>query len=128
MGDRAIELLAAMGYPELSDNDHVILAFAVEKVEQYILNEINHSTIPQGLETAAISRIIGEFLAVKKTLSPADLSMLDLTPAVKQIQAGDTNFVLSESGQTDEQRLTMLIDRLLLAGQDQFSVFRRIRW
>lgn len=128
MGDRAIELLAAMGYPELSDNDHVILAFAVEKVEQYILNEINHSTIPQGLETAAISRIIGEFLAVKKTLSPADLSMLDLTPAVKQIQAGDTNFVLSESGQTDEQRLTMLIDRLLLAGQDQFSAFRRIRW
>lgn len=128
MGDRVIELLMAMGYPELSDNDRTILAFAIAKVENYILNEINHPTIPKGLEEAAICRVIGEFLSAKKTFSPADLSMLELTPAVKQIQAGDTNFVLSESGQTDEQRLTALIDRLLSAGQDQFSAFRRIRW
>lgn len=128
MDDRVIELLTAMGYPELSDNDRAILAFAIAKVESYILNEINHPSIPKGLEEAAICRVIGEFLTMKKTFSPADLSMLDLTPAVKQIQAGDTNFVLSESGQTDEQRLAALIDRLLLAGQDQFSAFRRIRW
>ena len=116
MGDRVIELLAAMGYPELSESDCVILAFAVEKVENYILNEINHPTIPKGLETAAICRILGEFLSAKKAVSPGDLSMLDFTPAVKQIQAGDTN------------RFSAMLDRLLMAGQDQFSAFRRIRW
>lgn len=128
MGDRVIELLAAMGYPELSESDRVILAFAVEKVENYILNEINHPTIPKGLEMAAICRILGEFLSAKKAVSPGDLSMLDFTPAVKQIQAGDANFVFSENSGTDETRFSAMLDRLLMAGQDQFSVFRRIRW
>ena len=130
MQEEVTGLLAALGYTELSDSDRVILAFSQSKVESYIKNEINWKEIPQGLEHVAICRILGEFLLHKKTFSPADLSMLDLSgESVKQIQAGDTNYVFAaESRETDEARLTALINHLLSYGENQFSAFRRIRW
>lgn len=96
MYDRIVELLAAIGYNTISDSDRIILNFAISKVESEIKNEINWKEIPQGLENVLICRVVGEFLLNKKTFAPSDLSMLDLSGgAVKQIQAGDTNFVFS---------------------------------
>ena len=131
MYDRIVELLAAIGYNTISDSDRIILNFAISKVESEIKNEINWKEIPQGLENVLICRVVGEFLLHKKTFAPADLSMLDLSGgAVKQIQAGDTNFVFSvdEGGESASGRLSTFINYLLTCGADQFSAFRRIRW
>ena len=124
MYDRIVELLAAIGYDTISDSDKIILNFAISKVESEIKNEINWKEIPQGLESVLICRVVGEFLLHKKT-------MLDLSGgAVKQIQAGDTNFVFSvdEGGESASGRLSTFINYLLTYGADQFSAFRRIRW
>ena len=131
MYDRIVELLAAIGYNTISDSDRIILNFAISKVESEIKNEINWKEIPQGLENVLICRVVGEFLLNKKTFAPSDLSMLDLSGgAVKQIQAGDTNFVFSvdEGGESASGRLSTFINYLLTCGADQFSAFRRIRW
>ena len=131
MYDRIVELLAAIGYDTISDSDRIILNFAISKVESEIKNEINWQEIPQGLESVLICRVVGEFLLNKKTFAPSDLSMLDLSGgAVKQIQAGDTNFVFSvdEGGESASGRLSTFINYLLTYGADQFSAFRRIRW
>lgn len=131
MYDRIVELLAAIGYDTISDSDRIILNFAISKVESEIKNEINWKKIPQGLESVLICRVVGEFLLNKKTFAPSDLSMLDLSGgAVKQIQAGDTNFVFSvdEGGESASGRLSTFINYLLTYGADQFSAFRRIRW
>ena len=131
MYDRIVELLAAIGYNTISDSDRIILNFAISKVESEIKNEINWKEIPQGLENVLICRVVGEFLLNKKTFTPSDLSMLDLSGgAVKQIQAGDTNFVFSvdEGGESASGRLSTFINYLLTYGADQFSAFRRIRW
>lgn len=131
MCDRIVELLAAIGYDTISDSDRIILNFAISKAESEIKNEINWKEIPQGLENVLICRVVGEFLLNKKTFAPADLSMLDLSGgAVKQIQAGDTNFVFSvdEGGESASGRLSTFINYLLTYGADQFSAFRRIRW
>ena len=126
MYDRIVELLAAIGYDTISDSDKILL-----NVESEIKNEINWKEIPQGLESVLICRVVGEFLLHKKTFAPADLSMLDLSGgAVKQIQAGDTNFVFSvdEGGESASGRLSTFINYLLTYGAEQFSAFRRIRW
>lgn len=131
MYDRIVELLAAIGYDTISDGDKIILNFAISKVESEIKNEINWKEIPQGLESVLICRVVGEFLLNKKTFAPGDLSMVDLSGgAVKQIQAGDTNFVFSvdEGGESASGRLSTFINYLLTYGADQFSAFRRIRW
>lgn len=131
MCDRIVELLAAIGYDTISDSDRIILNFAISKAESEIKNEINWKEIPQGLENVLICRVVGEFLLNKKTFAPSDLSMLDLSGgAVKQIQAGDTNFVFSvdEGGESASGRLSTFINYLLTYGADQFSAFRRIRW
>lgn len=131
MMEEVIKLLAALGYVNISENDRMILTFAIAKVESYVKNEINWKTIPKELESVVIYRVLGEFLLTKKTFSPGDLSMLDLsTETVKQIQAGDTNYVMavSEGGETDEQRLTTFTNFLLNYGADQFGAFRKIRW
>ena len=127
MYEKIVELLAAIGYGAVSDSDEIALRFVISKVE----SEINWKEVPRELENVLVCRVVGEFLLHKKTFAPADLSMLDLSgAAVRQIQAGDTNFVFAsgEGTETDESRLSAFINHLLSYGADQFSAFRRIRW
>ena len=131
MYEKIVELLAAIGYGAVSDSDEIALRFVISKVESETRNEINWKEVPRELENVLVCRVVGEFLLHKKTFAPADLSMLDLSgAAVKQIQAGDTNFVFSvdEGGESASGRLSTFINYLLTYGADQFSAFRRIRW
>lgn len=131
MYDKVADLLSAIGYEPLTGNDAMLLNFMIPKVENDIKNNINQKEVPQELEYVFACRVVGEFLMNKKTFSPADLTMLDLSgEAVKQIQEGDTNFVFAvgEGAETDESRLSGFINSLLSYGADQFSAFRRIRW
>jgi hypothetical protein len=73
--------------------------------------------------------ICGEFLTVKKSFSPDSIAGLDLSAAVKRIQAGDTSTEFAvDSSQTAEGRLDTFISLLRNSGKRQFSCFRRLRW
>jgi len=131
MRERIVELLAALGYTDITANDQIILSFALQKVENFIKTEINWDRVPNELEEVVVCRVLGEFLLNKKTFSPDDLSMLDLSAeTVKQIQGGDTNVVfgVGDGADTDQKRLDTFINFLLTYGTDQFSAFRKIRW
>ena len=131
MYDKIAQLLSAVGYETITGNDAMLLNFVIPKVENDIKNSINQKEIPQELEYVLACRVIGEFLQNKKTFSPDDLSMLDLSgAAVKQIQAGDTNFAFAtgEGAETDESRLNTFINLMIGYGAGQLSAFRRIRW
>lgn len=123
------ERLKSFGY-EVRENDKSALAFCIEKVRSTIRNETNGRDVPEGLEHIAVDMAAGEFLLAKKTFSPDDIAGLDLSPAVKQIQAGDTNtvFVTGDAGMTPEQRLDNLISYLLTHGRDELSSYRKLRW
>ena len=124
-----MERLEGIGY-EARAGDDSALAFCIEKVRNTIRNEVNTEDMPEGLEHIAADMAAGEFLLAKKTFSPGDLSSIDLSAAVKQIQTGDTNTVFGtgESTLTPEQRLDYFIQHLLTCGQGQFAAFRRIKW
>lgn len=128
MYEKIVTLLAALGYQTFSDGDKITLYFINDKVLQDIKNNINWDTIPPQLENVALYRTLGEFLQYKKTFSPDDLSMLDLSgAAVKQIQAGDTSFTFGNE-ETAESRLSSFIQLLNKYGAGQLCEFRRIRW
>lgn len=121
--------LVSFGYTPKQE-DEFSITFCVEKVRNTIKNETNCQDIPDGLEHIAVDMAIGEFLLGKKTFAPDDLSTIDLSVAVKQIQTGDTNtvFGVGESTLTPEQRLDNFINYLLIYRKSEFNSFRRLRW
>lgn len=121
--------LEGFGY-KLKAGDKAVLKFAVEKVTNTIKNECNVSAVPDGLINIAVDMAAGEFLGTKKAFSPADIAGLDLEPAVKQIQVGDTNtaFALGEGSLTPEQRFDLFVEHLLNYGRGELACYRKIRW
>lgn len=121
--------LESFGYV-LKDGDKAILSFSIEKVTNTIKNDCNVSSVPDGLVNIAVDMAVGEFLTAKKTFSPDEIEGLDLDYAVKQIQEGDTNtvFATGEASLTPEQRLSSLLNYLLVHGRDEFSCYRKLRW
>ena len=126
--DLVLKRLSSLGI-ETDKSDEFSITFAVEKVRSTIKNEINWQDVPEGLENIAADMAVGEFLLVKKTFAPDSLN-IDLSYAVKQIQAGDTNtvFATGESSLTPEQRLDNFINYLLSYGKGEFASFRRVKW
>lgn len=129
MPDRAKERLLALGY-EFKKADEPILSFSVQKAADTVKNECNLPEVPQGLFCVAADMAVGEFLMAKKAFAPDDISGIDLDAAVKSLQIGDTStsFTIGEGTLTAEQRLDILISRLLNSGREQFSCYRRLRW
>lgn len=126
--DLVLKRLSSLGI-ETDKSDEFSITFAVEKVRSTIKNEINWQDVPEGLENIAVDMAVGEFLLGKKTFAPDSLN-IDLSYAVKQIQAGDTNtvFATGESSLTPEQRLDNFINYLLSYGKGEFASFRRVKW
>lgn len=120
--------LAAFGYT-MTESDDALLSLCVTKVVTYAQNEINSDEIPAKLVPFLVDMACGEFLQVKKAFSPDSLTTIDLSAAVKRIQAGDTSteFAVDKS-QTAEGRLDSVISGLTASGRRQFSCFRRLRW
>lgn len=129
MWDKAIKRLEGFGY-EIKTADKPLLKFAVEKAANTVKNECNVSEVPEGLLCIAADMAVGEFLNAKKTFATEDLAGLDLNPAVKQIQVGDTStvFAVGDGSLTPEQRLDGLINHLLTYGRGEFACYRKIRW
>lgn len=127
--DRAVDRLRAFGYAVKAE-DKPLLGFAVGKVSDSIRNECNVSEIPDGLLNAASDMAAGEFLMAKKAFAPADIAGINLEAAVRQVQVGDTStvFAVGDGCLTDEQRLDLLIRRLLDYGRSELACYRKIRW
>ena len=128
MKELVAEELAAFGYT-LTESDDVLLSLCVTKVVTYAQNEIADDEIPAKLTPFIVDMICGEFLSVKKAFSPESIAGLELSAAVKRIQAGDTSTEFAvDKTQTAEGRLDAVIMGLKNAGKRQFSCFRRLRW
>lgn len=119
--------LQALGY-SASSNDEILLTFSIDKVSNYIKNDCNVTEIPDGLKQVAIDMVISDFLQAKKTFAPEDLEKLDLSGAVKQIQAGDTTVVFGDGAADGSALLDAIISYYWNYGREQFSCFRKLRW
>ena len=116
--------LESFGY-EVTEADTWVLEFIIQKVENYIKNNCNIDTIPEGLHQIAVDMSVGEFLLNKK--STGQLTGIDLEAAIKQIQEGDTTVAFAIDS-TPEERLDNLISHLLNYGKGSFASYRCIKW
>lgn len=127
--DAVRKRLQQFGY-EAKENDNFVLSFSLEKVLNTVKNETHNCKIPKQLECIVVDMAVGEFLMAKRTFDPDSLEMLDLGPAIKQLQEGDTNtiFAIGEGVMTDEQRLNAFINHLLTYGKNEIYHYRRLKW
>lgn len=126
MRDDVVAMLTALGVTG-ADTDPLLDIFLMN-VQQRIMNKINCSAIPEGLEGVAVYMAVGEYLNAKK--ATGQLTGFDLDAAVKSIQEGDTNitFALGEGSSTPEQRLNSLIDYLINGRIGEIYRYRRLVW
>ena len=127
MRDKAVAMLTALGVAGAADDP--LLDMVLNNVQWRIKNLSNLSEIPEGLESLAVSMVVGEYLNMKKC--SGQLEGFDLDAAVvKSIQEGDTNitFALGEGSSTPEQRLNSLIDYLINGRIGEIYRYRRLVW
>lgn len=127
MRDKAVAMLTALGVAGAADDP--LLDMVLTNVQWRIKNLSNLSEIPEGLESLAVSMVVGEYLNMKKCSGQLEGFDLDAA-AVKSIQEGDTNitFALGEGSSTPEQRLNSLIDYLINGRIGEIYRYRRLVW
>lgn len=127
MRNKAVAMLTALGVAGAADDP--LLDIALNNVQWRIKNLSNLSEIPEGLESLAVSMVVGEYLNMKKCSGQLEGFDLDAA-AVKSIQEGDTNitFALGEGSSTPEQRLNSLIDYLINGRIGEIYRYRRLVW
>lgn len=104
--------------------------WAVDQAEGYIKHELNIEYLTLDLAEPMLNMAAGEFLKAKKAAAPEGLTGLDLTPAVKRIEVGDTNteFAVGSGSLTSEQRFDLFTEYLIKSGKRQLMGYRRIKW
>ena len=115
---------------KLVESDNWIIMFCMNKAINHIKNSANISIIPNELYEIIVDRICGEFLFNKHKSNQLTLDNFDFDMAVKQLQEGDTTiqFAINDGSETDEQKLTSLINYLINYGEGDLICYRKLKW
>ncbi len=115
---------------KLVESDNWIIMFCMNKAINHIKSSANISVIPNELYEIIVDRICGEFLFNKHKSNQLTLDNFDFDMAVKQLQKGDTTiqFAINEGSETDEQKLTSLINYLISYGEGDLICYRKLKW
>ncbi len=122
--EQVVDRLGCLGYQ--TEGDDWLISFCIEKVESFIKNFCNISTIPDNLKAIEIDRICGEFLFSMKQIGKLDQTF-NLETAVKQVGTGDSN-VTFDLTSSPENRINSLIIYLKDKGKDDLVCYRKIKW
>lgn len=123
--ERIIKRLQSFGYEYDEQNDAFSLDFAMEKVKNHILNNINCSEIPEKLNEIAIDMACAEFLRIQKGFGKLD--NIDFELIAHNIKLGDANVQFSNEA-TPEQQFDAAIGYLLNGHEDDFAAHRKMVW
>lgn len=128
MTNALIKLLEVFGF-ECGQEDLPLLDWAVSEAEGYARLELNIQEPVKETEKPLLNIAAGEYLKAKKSSFPEAFEKIDLSPAIKRIEVGDTNTEFSTSGSlTPEQRFDLLTEYLIKSGKDKLERYRRLKW
>lgn len=119
-----IERLATLGY-EVVETDKLAINFTGSSVKSYILNQINHENIPDGLQKAFIDMVCGEFLNSK--FNTNSLPDMNIDEALQSVTMGDVSVSYNQS-MTPAAKFKMMVDTLINGRKDDLVCYRKIRW
>ena len=121
-----VNRLVSLGYTP-TDEDTWMIAFGIQKVTNHVLNQIGHSTIPEGLVEIVVDMVCGEFLNAKFLSGQLDLTGLDLDGMIQSVSQGDTSVSFSAEG-SDEAKLKGLLSWLIHGKEGDLICYRKMRW
>lgn len=122
------ERLNSLGYI-VSDNDVVLIQFAINGTEQYIKNFCNITAIPPELYYVAVDMVAGTFLKTKTSMGIAIWEDIDFDEGrINSITEGDVSVSYSYDSNTSvSARFNELINRLCNRDNELIN-FRKLRW
>lgn len=126
MTENVVERLVSFGYIPTED-DAWMIAYTTKGTVNHVLNEINHSTVPEGLMEIVVDMICGEVLNAKYLSGQLDLTTLDLGGMIQSVKEGDTQVNFSTEG-SDEAKLKGLLSWLIQGKGSDLTCYRRMRW
>lgn len=126
MTEPVVDRLVSLGYTP-TDEDTWTIAFSVQKTVNHVLNQIDHSKIPEGLTEVTVDMICGEFLNLKFLSGQLDLTGLDLDGMIQSVSQGDTSVSFSAEG-SDEEKLKGLLSWLIHGKEGDLICYRKMRW
>ena len=126
--DTVKERLEQLGYTATTE-DEGLINYIISKTIVETKKKLNVLEIDVDINYALIDMVCGEFLQTKKGLNPESF-FIDFTSTIKSITEGDTkiDFAIGSGDLTNEQRLDILINTLLNAGNSIFNKFRCLSW
>jgi hypothetical protein len=126
MVEAMVNRLVSFGYIP-TEEDGWMLAYSTKGTVNHVLNEINCSTIPNGLFEVVVDMICGEVLNAKLNCGQLDMTALDLNGMVQSVKQGDTQVNFSTEG-SDEAKLKGLLSWLIQGKGSDLLCYRRMRW
>ena len=93
----------------------------------YVLNEINHQVVPEGLTEVVVDMVCGEVLNAKFLSGQLNLDSLDLDGMIQSVKEGDTTVSFSAEG-SDEAKLKGLLSWLIHGKGSDLLCYRKMRW
>ena len=126
MAEAVVNRLVSFGFTP-TNADVWSIAFSIEKSVNHVLNQINHSTVPDGLVEITVDMACGEFLDAKFMSGQLDMSGLDLDGIIESIHEGDTTVSFGQDG-SDSSKFKDLVNWLKDGRGCDFLCFRKMRW
>ena len=112
---------------EPTDADCGTLAFSVKSAVNHVLNEINHTKVPDGLFEVVVDMACGEFMNTKFLTGQLEVNSLDLNGIVQSVNEGDTSVTFDTNG-SDEAKLKGLLAWLIQGKGCDLLCYRKMRW
>lgn len=126
MVEAVVERLVSFGYTP-TEEDAWMIAFTVNGTVNHVLNEINHTKIPDGLFEVVVDMVCGEVLNAKFLSGQLDMTKLDLDGMIQSVKEGDTTVSFSAEG-SDEAKLKGLLSWLIQGKGSDLLCYRKMRW
>lgn len=124
--ESVIQRLVSFGY-EPNESDAWMIAYSTKGSVNHVLNEINHTTVPEGLKELVVDMICGEVLNAKFLSGQLDLTALDLDGIIQSVKEGDVTVSFSTAG-SDEAKLKGLLSWLIQGKGSDLLCYRKMRW
>ena len=121
-----IQRLVSFGYTP-TEEDAWMIAFSTKGTVHHVLNEINHSKVPDELHEVVVDMICGEVLNTKFLSGQLVLDSLDLDGMIQSVKEGDTTVSFSAEG-SDEAKLKGLLSWLIQGKGCDLLCYRKMRW
>lgn len=124
--EKVVNRLVSFGC-EPTEQDAWTIAYSTKGTVNHVLNEINHTKIPEGLFEVVVDMICGEVLNAKFLSGQLDMTNLDLDGIIQSVSEGDTTVSFSTEG-SDESKLKGLLSWLIQGKGSDLLCYRKMRW